>query len=257
MGFFSKLGKGLLLGGGAIAAPFTGGASLATVLPAIGAGASALGGALAGGGEGAAQGRLDQNTLNLSRDRNLLDQFNLLQQGDIGRANVDLERRQFQENAPSGRLSQARSADRTLNFNDAADAVTPEMIGGGRSVRGRIDPLALGRVSEDTGSLAELIRSRALSAQQAGDQFSPLERPDVPEISEIQGPGFMEKVGNVGGTIGGILDALGQNIPKPGGTPPIIPSQRQPGLPPILQDDRLGTAAPLVPSRNPIPGVRF
>ena len=107
---------------------------------------------------------MDENTLNLGRDRNLLDRFNLLQQGDIGRANVDLQQRQFQENAPSGRLAQARSADRTLNFNDAADAVTPEFIGGGRSVRGRIDPLALGRVSGETGDLASLIRSRALEA---------------------------------------------------------------------------------------------
>lgn len=52
MGFWSTLGKGLLLGGAAIAAPFTGGASLATVIPAVLAGGSAvLGAAFSGKGK--------------------------------------------------------------------------------------------------------------------------------------------------------------------------------------------------------------
>lgn len=60
MSFFSNLLKGLAVGGGAIAAPFTGGASLATILPAIGAGAGAAANAMAGNRGAKADAMLDQ-----------------------------------------------------------------------------------------------------------------------------------------------------------------------------------------------------
>jgi len=48
-GFFKGLGKGLLTAAPAIAAPFTGGASLATMLPAVLGGAGAVASGIAGG----------------------------------------------------------------------------------------------------------------------------------------------------------------------------------------------------------------
>jgi len=66
MGFWSKLGKGLLAGVGAIAAPLTGGASLATVLPAVLSGAGAVASGMAGA---KAENRGAQDAYNLQRDQ--------------------------------------------------------------------------------------------------------------------------------------------------------------------------------------------
>lgn len=74
-GFFKGLGKGLLAGGAGIAAPFTGGASLAAI-PAILGGVGAVASGISGG---RAAGREQEQRSNTLNDQNALDyaRFNL------------------------------------------------------------------------------------------------------------------------------------------------------------------------------------
>src|SRR3990167_8344943 len=106
MGFWSGLGKGLLGAGGAIAAPFTGGASLATVIPAILGTAGAI---ASGASAGRSGGRAQEAGINTNQDQLRLLATRMLEDAMQGRAGLDLQQRQFALQAPG---QQAGNADR-------------------------------------------------------------------------------------------------------------------------------------------------
>lgn len=89
--------SGLMKIGGAVAAPFTGGASLG--LTGLGGALDKVGkaGAVAGGQQsGANNARIAQGQLDLSRDRNVLDLYNSQQTAQNQAGQLDLQRKGFE-----------------------------------------------------------------------------------------------------------------------------------------------------------------
>src|SRR3990167_11209468 len=97
MGFWSGLGKGLLGAGGAIAAPFTGGASLATVIPAILGTAGAI---ASGASAGRAGGRAQEAGINANQDQIRLLAAKMLEDAMQWRGRLDLDQRKYALDAP-------------------------------------------------------------------------------------------------------------------------------------------------------------
>jgi len=172
MGFWGTLGK---IGAG-IAAPFTGGASLAAI-PAI----DAIGGALGGGASAAKEGRLSEA------------QLQALINAQNNRAQVD-----------------------AANFNAGQEgslirrALAAQMIG---DLKRPTDPRARFGGGEVSPVLQQLL---ARYGQGAQDQLASGSFRVSPQMSGIPKSGLLEKIGGAAGIGGGILGALGRlNQPKP------------------------------------------
>jgi hypothetical protein len=104
MGWLSSLAKI----GGVVAAPFSGGASLA--LTGLGGALDGIGkaGAVMGGQQGGANNaRVAQGQLDLSRDRNALDLYNSQQGAQFSAGQQDLQRKGFETSDRSSTAKQA------------------------------------------------------------------------------------------------------------------------------------------------------
>lgn len=172
MGLLSTIAKLGAIG----AAPFTGGASLAA-LPII----QGIGGALGAGGAAAKGGRLADADLQAR-----MDALNNRTQLDAANHNLT---------TGAARLGQVQRADVASNMHDAAPTGDPRIdkFGGGG-----LRPSAFG---PDSMTAANEQKRQALSALMSGsDQMHPA-------VSKIPEAGFMEKLGGVGGLVGGIAGA--------------------------------------------------
>lgn len=177
MGFWSSLGKGLLGVGGLIAAPFTGGASAATILPAI----LGAGGAVAGAiGEAKTQNRGVQDNFAQQALRDFETQ-------QVNRARLDLDRREDDRAAEQTAFQNAIRSALAKNMQDAAFS-RPEGVpmiafsGGAR-------PSALG---EEGREAAALMNNRAMQALMTGP--SPHTPLSDPTLLEPKKAGFWEKL---------------------------------------------------------------
>lgn len=220
MGLLSTLGK---IGAG-IAAPFTGGASLAAI-PAIDAIGQVAG--AAGGGMGNA--RMNANQQALMQDRNKLDAYRAQQdailqalgmkeRGALDRANLDLNQRTFALNAPNVRGRQALFGSLLQNLQPVSMSGIPSKVAAKMpTISGGLSPAALGPGARDFGALLQKV---AMEGQQKGDTFDPIEKTDfmaglmeAPQLSQLKQAGFLEKllggIGLGGSLLGGILGAGG------------------------------------------------
>lgn len=190
MGFWSTLGSI----GALAAAPFTGGAT-AALLPAIGAGAGAIGDAIANHGDaagdvgtvlgkdaaGAAQGRLQQGQIQNQYDRNALDFYN-----------SGLK-------APSTAASQAVRGALLQHLQDASINGLPSYIHVPQ-ISGGLRPSALGTQGSQVG--------RALFGQAMGNlgNMKPLQQPTQ---TALPTPSAWDRIASTGGRVGSLLGALG------------------------------------------------
>lgn len=186
---------------------------------AIGAGIGAAGGLLSKVGEVAAPlaaGRAarrideshiqqDQDRLNQQRYGNVLAGANLDTTRQFSNANLDLNRRQFGLQAPQARASNAVRGDILANAQDFSFGA-PSMVGNipVPTSSGGLRPSIF---SENTRNLGRLMSEQALSGQQAGDNFAPLNFspvPSVPELTPLPEAGALDKVLTTAGTIGSL-----------------------------------------------------
>lgn len=192
MGFWSGLGKGLLTGGAAIAAPFTGGASLATILPALLAGGGAI---AAGASGGRAQGRAAEAGINQSQDA------------------LGLQAARLNLGAPQQRAQNATRGDLLANLQDVS-------VGAPRGTRlsGGTRPSLL---SSDTRALGKQMSRDAYLSQMKGDAFTPTPLPQS---------GKTDTLLNILGGIGMGANALnsGQPQAQAPAPPPLLPGRKNP-----------------------------
>jgi len=191
-----------LLGiGGAIAAPFTGGGSLA--LSALGGLGRVAGQAAAGS---SAQ-RQDENQQQLTRDQLLNQQYNTQQGAQMQAGNLDLQRKQYTDSSRGNNAKQALIASLLQNYSPTAVSVPGIKnadVGGGLGNAMLNNPNA-------QASLAQLYKD-ALAAQMNPQQFSGGQMLTPPTIAEPKGSSGLEKVlGGVGlgGSLLGALSGLG------------------------------------------------
>lgn len=186
--------------------------ALLPLLPAIGS----IFGNIAGEASANRQtGRATEAGLLLGQDRNRILGDQMRENALLGRANLDLNQRQFQEAVPQGRLNQANRADITQSLGPALQnrAPTVSQVGGRNVTSFGIDPGAFAP-SQQTQDLAGLVRDRAFEAQQAGDQFTPL--PEVSSFSPSplpQASGFDTFLNAAAGT-GALLGGAGEILDK-------------------------------------------
>jgi hypothetical protein len=194
--------SGLLKVGGAIAAPFTGGASLG--LSALG-GIGDIAGKAAGG---AASGREREAQLLMQQDQLRNSQFGTQQGAEMQAGNLDLNRKNFEEGARGGRAKQALLAS---------------LLGGGFQPTS-IDVPGI-KKSTMTGGLAESLKSpgaqqamqelmrQALAAQMQqgspqGEQFTGGAMLKPPTLNAMPKAGMLEKILGGVGVGGSILGSL-------------------------------------------------
>lgn len=225
MGWLSKIGKGLLLGGGALAAPFTGGASLAGALglgAGVGAGASTIGGILSGmgtnagavgAGMGSAAAAAAANRGNkqasLFKLKDQLEQ-QLLAREQEARAGIGEQRtaesHAIRQALVSAGLLEWRPATRPGNNRPGINYSIPNISftdGPGRRTRA-VANTAYDRATGRLGELPnEVYRSNL-------PEYTSLR--DDPEYQETLDPSGWEKAGGIGSFVapiaGSIIEAL-------------------------------------------------
>lgn len=202
MGFWSGLGKGLLGAGGVIAAPFTGGASLATIIPAIGGVASAV-------ASGRAAGRQSEAVLQGANDRSRIAAAQALEDALQGRANLDLRQRQFALAAPGQRAGNSVRGDVLSNVQDA------QVMGPVTGTHGRVPTITGGLrpslLSGNTRQLGADQSRQALLSQMQGDNFDKLPPINIPQPTPLPQANAFDKILGGVGLAGGLLGGLGDS----------------------------------------------
>jgi hypothetical protein len=187
--------------GGVVAAPFSGGASLALT------GMGTLGDILSKGAQGAASGRQQEALFQMQQDALRNQQYTTAQNAQTQAAQTDLARKGFTETARSSRAKQALVGDLLQNLQDVninVPGIQTAQISGG------LRPSAMG--ADSKASLAEMVR-QAILAQQTPDQFQGgqiLAQPGVTALPQASG---WEKLAGVLGTAGSLAGGLGSILP--------------------------------------------
>jgi hypothetical protein len=168
MGLLSSLAK---IGLG-VAAPFTGGASLAAMpatglLDKIGGAAGAAGTVMGGQQSGANNARVAQGQLDLSKDRNAIDLYGSQQAAQNQAANTDLQRQSF------------GTANRSAT---AKQALIGALLGGG-SKPGGLGAMLNG--SPDAMAAMKMLGSQGSEAQQTPLSFKGGEQIAAPTLTQM------------------------------------------------------------------------
>lgn len=205
-------------------------------------------------GEAKANGRVQQANANLNQDeirrranadqqQALIAQAQLAERGALDRAQLDLQRRAYADQAPGARARQAVVGNLLANMRDAS--FSRPAGAEGRGLTGGLRPSALGPGGRAAGE--ELAR-QAMMRLMKGDSFDPVPATQMnilPQITPTPQPkaGFMDKLLGVAGVAGGLAGAY--NLAN-GPSGPLPSSANPPGTNmPIQFPPNLG---PLVPS---------
>lgn len=231
MGFWSTLGKIGSIAGPIAAIPFTGGTSAlgltglgaksaATIGGILGA-AGKIAGAVAPSAAALARGRAEGRAVDAAANQRQ-DALNLQRYGNVlNAANTDLARRRFALTAPDARASNAVHGDLLANARDFSYGA-PRMVGNipvPTSSGGRRPSI----LSDNTRALGRLMSQQALTGQQAGDAFAPLE--SAPTLTNLPGPNVGDKILTTAGTIGSLYDSFDEALKK----------YRRPTTPPFVE----------------------
>jgi hypothetical protein len=236
MSFWKGLGKV----GALVAAPFTGGASLAA-MPMI----DAIGSMATGAAAGSAASR-QQN------DQQAAQLYQAQINGLLGANRIDLEQRQFGMQAPGYRVGQVGRADLIRNGQDFSmgGPAGSDVQGADRAnswkTSGGLRPSALG---DDSKRAAELMAAQHLASLEKGpEQFDKIQLPEAPKLGK--GPSLVEQILGGVGLGASVLGGLGAARGKMGGNAPggIPGASTPPFVPP-------SAASPNRP--NPFAGIRF
>jgi hypothetical protein len=159
MSFWKTLGKAILTGGAAAAAPFTGGTSMAA-LPAILGGAGAV---VGGMGSAATSNRGQQDVLNISRDQIGLRAREGDENAELQRALLELKQREDARAAEQDAYKNAMRSSLAMNMQDASfsrPAGIPTM-----SFSGGARPSAIGPQGREA---AAMLNNRAMQQVMSG-----------------------------------------------------------------------------------------
>lgn len=204
------LGKWLGAIGGAVAAPFTGGASLIPVI------AGAAGNVLGNVAQGRQAGRAAETNVLQQQDQTALQRFLAAQNAQNNAGQLDLQRKQFSLQAPGQRAANSTRGDilATLQKPTLTDQQQ-------QNPRAHIVDFLSGAptLSDNTRALGRAMSQQALDSQNAGDTFTGGELLPVPQASALPKPTGLDKFLNIAGGIGtgmGIAGEIGSMI---GGQP--------------------------------------
>lgn len=205
MGILSTLGK---IGAG-IAAPFTGGASLAAI-PAI----DAIGGVLGKQQGGAATGRQQEALIGQSQDRNAIDLYGTQQSAQDKAAQLDLQRKGYDATSRSAAGKQALLAMLLGDYKPTqidVPGIKSATISGGMGDTIRNNPQIL--------ELLRSIASKGVTDQATPNVFTGGEMVKAPTLTPLpqQGKGSkvldaMARIAQIGGAVG---SSLPPRKPKP------------------------------------------
>lgn len=229
MGFWSKLGKGLAIGGAGLGTALSFGAGAPLLGGAIGA-AGGLGGKIAGGLEkagGALSGighaasggagamedtRLVEANLANTRDRNQLEQAALQIRQNEGRDQLGLDRAKFSLDAPGTQTKQAAYGDALANVQDVNIDFQPTSGALPKAnVSGGLRPSMFGPTSRAAG--ADLARTALMNKLSGTTGLPEMSGPvGMPTLSDPTQAGALEKTMGGVGLGGSILGALGEAL---------------------------------------------
>jgi hypothetical protein len=197
MGWLSTLGNiGKI--GAVVAAPFTGGASLAA-LPVL----SGIGQIAGGAAAGAQSDRALAGQQTAQENQANLNQFTAAQNAQNQTGQLDLQRKMFSEQARGGRGKQALIGDLLANMQDVNISVPGVQ---NATVTGGMRPSALSAGGRQAGSE---LHKQALMALMNGDEFKGGEIMTPPEVKQAPEKGGMEKGLDWLGLIGSLAGAFG------------------------------------------------
>lgn len=194
MGFWSNFGKYAGMAGAAVAAPFSGGASLAAMpaLSQIGTIAGAVAPVIGGLAEGRSQGK-QQEAINTRQA--LLDEFR-----------SKIEANKLAAERPELRAEQARKGDLLANVQDVGVNASPEVMKHLVSFTGGKRPSALGPNAREAG---RLMSDQALGYLKNGEDL-----PTAPSAEAMLAP-------TKSGVLDKILGAAGPAMSLLGTVPPV------------------------------------
>jgi len=194
MSFLSTLAKI----GGAVAAPFTGGASLA--LTALGG----VGDVLGKQQQGAAQGQAAQAQLQQGQDRNALDRYQAMQQAQNQAAQTDLQRKSFEDTHRGSTAKQALLAA-LLGGDYQGSNVSVPGIQNAKVSGGLLESL---KNSPDALAAMRNLHGQADQAQMAPMQFQGGQVLDAPSLTALPESGkgnsflnILARIGQIGGAV--------------------------------------------------------
>jgi hypothetical protein len=176
---------------------------------------SGLGGILGGGAKAAADSRMTEGELRSRQDNALTAQYGIGQDAQMDAGSLDLQRKNFTEDARGGRAKQAMLADLLMNFKPTSinvPGIQSAQISGGLQM-GEGGRMAAG----------EMLK-QALMAQLQGDKFEGGGILQAPGVQGIPKAGLLEKIGGIAGLAGAVAGGIGQILPR-GGSPQV------PGIP--------------------------
>lgn len=197
MGWLSTIAKI----GGAVAAPFTGGASLA--LMGLGAAGDVLGKQQAG----AAQGRAAEAQLQQGQDRNAVDLYQAQQNAQNQAASMDLQRKGFEQQSRGTNAKQALLAALLGGGYQPSQVSVPGVqnanISGGLAASLKNNPGVLAAMQK--------LAQQASTAQDTPLSFQGGELVKAPTLSTLpqqsKGGGFLDilsRIAQIGGAVGGV-----------------------------------------------------
>lgn len=231
MGFLGTLGKGLALGGAALAAPFTGGGSLAAIAPILSAGGGLLsgigsvaGGAAKGAQDGRQQDAQNQLLLQQIRQQNAQAQATDARERGTYQGNDTFRRGTFAQEQQNDMLQrpslfgkQALMGGLMANLQDVnisrpAGSTIPTF-----NVTGGLRPSAMGQDARDAGAaMSKQALMHMLSGGPAPIEMGP--QADLgpgyqaPPDLNLPQAGTGEKLLGGLGLVGGLLGGIGQGI---------------------------------------------
>lgn len=165
-----------------------------------------IGSAFSNAAEGQAGERDQENNYANSTNRAIADMYRTSQdaafralenteRGNLDRASLDLQQRNFALQAPSVRGRRGLSADLLANFQPATMQGLPSRISS------RMPVINQSGLSQQGQLLARLLRDQAISETQRGDQFSPIPQQNfqgaiqpTPQLQGYRGPGAGESI---------------------------------------------------------------
>ncbi len=175
-------------------------------------GISALGSILGGGGKASSDSRNNQAMQQLLQDKARTDQYGIGQDAQFQQANTDLARKGFEEDARGSRAKQAiigaLLGGGLQDVNIDTPGIPKTLISGG------LRPSALGESGRAGG---QMLNQQALMKMLQGDTYQGGNLIAPPQIRETPKAGWLEKLGGIAGTVGGIAGGLGTMFPQGSG----------------------------------------
>lgn len=202
MGLLSTLAKI----GGVVAAPFSGGASLALT------GLGSVGDVIGGQQKGAAQGQMTQAQLQQGQDRNATDLYQAQQTAQNQAAQTDLQRKQFESTNRGSTAKQALLASLLGGGYQGANVSVPGIQNA--SVSGGL----LDSLKNNPGAMAAMAKlaQQAGTAQDTPLQFQGGQQIQAPTMTslpqESKGNNIMDiiaRIAQIGGAVGSAMPPKG------------------------------------------------